>query len=51
MFQRSLAFDHDHTTAQRRGVLCGPCNQALGLFGDDVARLKAAVDYLRRYGR
>lgn len=38
--------DHCHTTGKVRGILCQTCNQALGLFRDDVSVLKRAIDYL-----
>lgn len=49
--------DHDHTCCPRvgscgnciRGLLCGNCNAAIGLLGEDPKRLLAAADYLRRF--
>lgn len=41
--------DHDHVSGKMRGLLCSPCNQALGLFGDDCERLERAIDYLLRF--
>lgn len=41
-----LAIDHDHKTGKIRGVLCFPCNKALGFMEDDIERLKNAIKYL-----
>lgn len=41
-----LHIDHDHSTGRVRGALCGNCNKALGLVGDNVAVLQAMIEYL-----
>ena len=41
-----LVFDHDHKTLEHRGWLCHPCNQGLGLLGDDIQSIRKALTYL-----
>jgi len=40
--------DHDHTTGAVRGLLCPPCNKAIGFFRDRVDLLTQAIAYLNR---
>jgi hypothetical protein len=41
----SGCIDHDHETMAIRGVLCKPCNLALGVMFDSPERLRALADY------
>jgi hypothetical protein len=40
--------DHDHAFDVVRGVLCFPCNAALGQLQDDPQLFRNAIDYLER---
>jgi len=42
--------DHDHDTGKVRGLLCIICNQALGLFGDNLPGIMRVVAYLEKNG-
>lgn len=44
-----LPVDHNHKTLRVRALLCTLCNQAIGLMGEDPARLRAAAEYLERH--
>jgi hypothetical protein len=45
---RKLYADHDHSTGQRRSLLCIKCNSALGLFQESPYLLRKAAEYLER---
>ena len=58
----SAQVDHDHSVCSHsqkrnypyckrcvRGVLCRPCNIALGFFGEDPERLRAAAAYIENF--
>ncbi|MFI5091765.1 MAG: endonuclease domain-containing protein [Terriglobales bacterium] len=45
--KRSLALDHDHVTGAFRGWLCGKCNAGIGLLGDTLDGILAAVQYIQ----
>lgn len=54
-----LSVDHDHTCCSGRkacgkcirGLLCNPCNRALGYMRDDPDRMDAAAAYIRAFSR
>ncbi len=51
---RNLSIDHDHRCCPGskscgkcvRGLLCAPCNKAIGLFGEQIEVLESAIKYL-----
>ena len=45
--ERSLHIDHDHSTGQFRGLLCGSCNRGLGLFDESTESLANSIRYLQ----
>lgn len=42
----ALAIDHCHDSGKVRGILCSSCNIGIGLFNDNVDKLKNAINYL-----
>jgi hypothetical protein len=46
--ERCLAIDHCHKTEIVRGLLCRKCNSAIGLFDDDIEKIRRALRYLLR---
>jgi len=45
---KKLVIDHDHSTGDVRGLLCDPCNKALGMFCDNIQYLSSAINYLEK---
>lgn len=43
-----LCVDHRHDTGKVRGLLCKPCNKAIGQLGDTPESVKIAYEYLVR---
>jgi hypothetical protein len=41
-----LAIDHNHSTGEVRGLLCGDCNMGLGKFRDNTLVLLKAARYI-----
>jgi len=46
-----LCYDHSHTTGKFRGTLCGKCNSAIGLFGDNEKVIESARRYICERGK
>jgi hypothetical protein len=44
-----LVVDHNHTTGKVRALLCSSCNSAIGLLGEDIPRIQAAIEYLKEH--
>lgn len=41
-----IHIDHCHDTGRVRGLLCGRCNQAIGLLREDVNSMQRAIAYV-----
>ena len=46
----NFCVDHNHRTQKVRGLLCNPCNKALGLFKDNPSVMREAANYVERDG-
>lgn len=46
--RNGLVFDHCHDTNTFRGYLCNSCNRSIGVLGDTVESLLAAINYLNK---
>lgn len=47
---RGLRVDHNHATNKVRALLCDACNKGLGHFSENPTAIRAAAEYLERYG-
>lgn len=47
--RKPLEVDHNHETGAVRGMLCGRCNKAIGLFKDSLLLLAKATAYLEKH--
>lgn len=45
-FSATPFVDHDHVTGRVRGLLCDPCNKAIGFLRDDPVIAMSVVMYL-----
>lgn len=45
-FKKRLSVDHCHKTGKIRGLLCQPCNHAIGLFKENTYVIQKALEYL-----
>ena len=41
--------DHHHATKKVRGLLCGPCNHAVGFSRESPAIMRQGADYLEKH--
>jgi hypothetical protein len=48
---KMLAVDHDHQTGKIRGLLCAKCNTLAGHSQENLAILRAVIEYLKRHKR
>jgi hypothetical protein len=46
--KKRLLTDHNHKTGKFRGLICYPCNSAIGLLGDTIPNAKRLLTYLSK---
>ena len=43
---KAFHVDHSHATGKVRGLLCSPCNMAIGRIGENIQVLQKAMSYI-----
>lgn len=46
---KRLSVDHNHITGEVRQLLCNGCNTALGCIKEDISRLEAMIEYIKKH--
>jgi len=46
---KEMMADHCHRLKLVRGLLCGRCNTAIGMFSDDIELMSLAIEYLKPF--
>lgn len=46
---KRLCVDHDHNTGAIRELLCTLCNTSLGALKEDISRLEAMIEYIKKH--
>lgn len=44
-----VVVDHCHKSLKVRGILCGPCNQSLGLMKENTEWLESMIQYIKKH--
>jgi hypothetical protein len=44
-----LVVDHCHISERFRALLCGLCNTAIGMLGEDTERMRKAIEYVESW--
>ncbi len=47
--KEKLGVDHNHVTGKTRGLLCFPCNSAMGLLKENKNTLIKMLEYIKEY--
>ena len=47
-YKEVLCVDHCHSSGDVRGLLCSPCNRAIGQLGDTAESVRKALEYLEQ---
>lgn len=49
--RNGFVVDHDHVSKKVRGLLCNPCNAAIGMLKESVSSAESLIRYLRKHAK